>query len=80
MPFYNTQNAAVFPNKPRRPQVARTKRHEYLYMTRKELIALCDDRKIKSLKGTPVGRNQQKAYYINLLVQWDKFNITEDAD
>ena len=74
MPFYRTQDHTDhghFPHKPVAPQQPKTKRAAYLHMDKTALIALCDERGIKSGKGTPIARNQKKPFYIQRLVQWD---------
>lgn len=77
MPFYRTKTAragdhGVFPHKPTTPKGVAKKRAEYLHMSKQELIALCDERGIKSLKGTKIGRNQRKPFYIQKLTEWDR--------
>lgn len=74
MPFYRTEEPgdnAVFPKRPSSHRKGATRKQEYIALDKKQLIALCDDREIKSLKGTPIGRNQKKAYYIDRLIDYD---------
>jgi len=74
MPFYTTDESHTFPPRPQRSQDVSDKRREYVYMDKKELIALCDERGITIIhrgKSVPVGRYQKKAYYIERLTQWD---------
>ncbi len=75
MPFYKTEEPgdnAVFPKRYHQVrEKGKSRKHEYIPMDKKELIALCDEREILSLKGTPIGRNQKKAYYIERLLEHD---------
>lgn len=82
MPFYRTVGSiagdhGVFPQRPATPQVAKSKRDEYLHMEKHELIALCDERGILSLKGGPIGRNQRKPFYIAKLTEWDQLHALD---
>ena len=72
MPFYRTPSLgdnAVFPKRPETK--GKTRKAEYMPMDKKDLIAMCDERDMKSQKNTPIGRNQKKAYYIERLLEHD---------
>jgi hypothetical protein len=74
MPFYRTEGQgdnAVFPKRAQPVQKSKTRKSEYIALDKKELIAMCDERGIQSAKGTQVGRNQKKAYYIKRLLDFD---------
>jgi hypothetical protein len=80
MPIYRTLGTGddgVMPPRATRRELAPDEIDEttpYAALTKAQLIALCDERGIKSPKGTQVGRFQLKAYYVNALKLDDKIN------